>query len=316
VWGSTREASWKQPEPWQVSYVPHGIDPDEYFKIEQGTDDYYDMMKLRNQVCQTVKKQQDEIDFIVFWPNRNIRRKMPGDVILAYKTFCDTLPPEKAARCLLLMHTAPIDDNGTDLVAVAKEICPDHSITFSTQRLDTRHLNMLYNMADVTVNIASNEGFGLTTCESIMAETPIIVNVTGGLQDQCGFRDDNDELVWIDKHFSKEWGSNHDGRYTKHGNWVKPVYPATRSLVGSPPTPYIFDDRARWDEVVVTLKEWYDTPKDVREAYGKEGREYCLNVYPKGGGLSWENMSMSLIRGIDTTLENWKPRKRFELFTP
>ena len=43
-------------------------------------------------------------------------------------------------------------------------------------------------MADVTINMASNEGFGLGTCESLMCGTPIIVNVTGGLQDQCGFK--------------------------------------------------------------------------------------------------------------------------------
>ena len=41
----------------------------------------------------------------------------------------------------------------------------------------------LYNIADVTINMASNEGFGLGTCESLMCGTPISVNVTGGLQD-------------------------------------------------------------------------------------------------------------------------------------
>ena len=41
-------------------------------------------------------------------------------------------------------------------------------------------MNFLYNIADVTINIASNEGFGLATCESLMSGTPIIVNVTGG----------------------------------------------------------------------------------------------------------------------------------------
>ena len=316
VWGSERMSSWSQPEPWQISYVPHGIDPNEYYKIEEGTDEYYEMMKLRNQVTQSIKKQSKDIDFILFWSNRNIRRKMPGDVILAYKTFCDSLPKEKAERCLLVMHTAPVDDNGTDLVAVVKEICPDYAVTFSSQQMDIKHLNMLYNIADITINIASNEGFGLTSCESLMAETPIIINVTGGLQDQCGFRDDDDELVWIDKHFCKEWGSNHDGRYSKCGIWVNPVFPATRSLVGSPPTPYIFDDRAKWEEVALAIGDWYSMSKKEREERGKAGREYCLNVYPEGGGLNWENMSRGFIEGIDTTLKKWKPRKRFDLFVP
>ena len=53
-----------------------------------------------------------------------------------------------------------------------------------TDRLDEKEMNILYNVADVTINIASNEGFGLATAESLMAGTPIVVNVTGGLQDQ------------------------------------------------------------------------------------------------------------------------------------
>ena len=36
--------------------------------------------------------------------------------------------------------------------------------------------------------MASNEGFGLGTAEALMAGTPIVVNVTGGMQDQCGFK--------------------------------------------------------------------------------------------------------------------------------
>ena len=52
----------------------------------------------------------------------------------------------------------------------------------------SKELNYLYNMADISANIASNEGFGLGTAESVMAGTPIVVNVTGGLQDQCGFK--------------------------------------------------------------------------------------------------------------------------------
>lgn len=313
VWGSTRESSWKQPEDWQVSYVPHGINSDEFYPIKEDTEEYKDMMTLRGRISETVNKTSDDIDFIVFWSNRNIRRKMPGDVVLAYKTFCDSLPKEKADRCLLLMHTAPIDDNGTDLYAVAREVCPDYSITFSDGKMDVAMLNKMYNLADVTINIASNEGFGLTTCESIMAGTPITVNVTGGLQDQCGFKDENGNLVWVDDHFNKEWGSNHDGRYKKCGSWVKPVWPETRSLVGSPPTPYIFDDRAKWEDVAKALEKWYSVSRDTRKKYGREGRRYCLETYPNGGGLSWENMCMSFINGMDTAWNNWKPRDKFEL---
>ena len=65
-----------------------------------------------------------EYDFIVFWNNRNIRRKLPGDVIMAYKTFCDMLTKNKAKNVLLVMHTQPQDPNGTDLPAVVEAVCP------------------------------------------------------------------------------------------------------------------------------------------------------------------------------------------------
>ena len=91
---------------------------------------------------------------------------------------------------------------------------------FIPERLDENDMNMLYNISDVTINIASNEGFGLGTAESLMAGTPIVVNVTGGLQDQCGFRKEDGSLL-VKEDYTTEWGSNHDGRYKEHGEWVK-----------------------------------------------------------------------------------------------
>jgi len=314
VWGSKREPSWKQYEDWQVDYVPHGISSEEYYPIDENHKEYDDYLDFTRKITSGIKKTPEDVDFVLSWANRNIRRKMPGDVILAYKTFCDGLTKKKAQKCMLVMHTAPIDDAGTDLFAVAKEMCPDYPIVFSNGKMGIHHMNYLFNMTDVMINIASAEGFGLGTCESLMANTPIIVNVTGGLQDQCGFRDDDGNLVWVDDHFNKEWGSNHDGKYQDHGEWVKPIWPATRSLVGSPPTPYIFDDRCQWEEVAVKIREWYDLTREERKEAGKKGREYCQTEYPEGGGLNIENMCMRFIKGIDTTFDKWEPRQRFELF--
>jgi glycosyltransferase involved in cell wall biosynthesis len=78
----------------------------------------------------------------------------------------------------------------------------------------------MYNMADVTVNIASNEGFGLSGAESLMTGTPIINNVTGGLQDHMRFEDERGD--WIE--FTTDIPSNHDGTYKKCGKWAKPVF--------------------------------------------------------------------------------------------
>ena len=239
---------------------------------------------------------------------------MPGDVVLAFKTFCDMLPKEKADKCALVMHTTPVDENGTDLPRVVDDIAPDCHVIFSTQKLESKHLNFLYNMADVTLNIASNEGWGLGTTESLMAGTPIIVNITGGLQDQCGFKYKGKYLTYKDYewvhtlHDDRKWANNKDLTY---GEWVKPVWPSNRSMVGSPPTPYIFDDRCRFDDVAQLIKDWYDEGHENRVKYGEIGRNYCFR---EESGMTAKLMCQNFIRDMDNTFDNWVSRKPYEMF--
>ena len=290
---------------WDNTYVPHGIPDHKFFPIKKLDKKQLDFRK-------TMLHKKDK-DFIVFWNNRNIRRKLPSDVILAYKTFCDMLPKEKSEKCTLIMHTSPVDNNGTDLPAVVGELCPNYDVVFSHKKLEEEQLNWLYNIADVQVNMASNEGFGLGTAEAVMSGTPIIVNVTGGLQDQCGFRlkgkhithQDYSEIVSL--HDDRKWKDNPD---LTHGEWVKPVWPSNRSLQGSIPTPYIFDDRCRWDDVADRLKEWYDTPKEERNESGLKGREWMLT---EEVGMSAKHMCERFVHDMDTAFEKWTPRKRFTL---
>ena len=168
-------------------------------------------------------------------------------------------------------------------------------------------LNELYNAADCTINIANNEGFGLTTAESIMAGTPIIVNVTGGLQDQCGFGYSADDYIQIE--------SLHDlgiaSSLTFEGEWAVPVFPAAVNLNGSPVTPYIFDDKVDYADVAPLIREWYDMGREGRKAAGLRGREWMIGE----GGLSVENMCKTMSDGIDSALQNFQPREKYELFT-
>jgi glycosyltransferase involved in cell wall biosynthesis len=235
-------------------------------------------------------KTKNAVDFVVFWNNRNIRRKQPGDVILAFKTFVDKLPIEQQSKVALLMHTQVVDENGTDLRAIWKTLAPECKVLFSDQKLSFDDLNAMYNVADVVVNIASNEGWGLSSTESMLSGTPIINNVTGGLQDQCGFVDENDEWIRFDGNFA----TNHAGKYKLHGVWVKPVFPSNRSLQGSPQTPYIFDDRAKYEDVADAIAYWYNTPETLRNEMGVAGREWCLK-----NGLTAEQMGQKMIHMID-----------------
>jgi hypothetical protein len=162
----------------------------------------------------------------------------------------------------------------------------------------------MYNVADVVVNIGSNEGWGLSSTEAILAGTPIINNVTGGLQDQCGFTDENGE--WL--RFDGEFSTNHTGKYKNHGNWVKPVFPSNRSLQGSPATPYIFDDRVKYEDVATAIMYWYGTDPEWRDTYGKEGREWALK-----NGLTAEIMGNKMIAMFNDLFA--MHRERRPLFT-
>jgi hypothetical protein len=185
-------------------------------------------------------------------------------------------------------------------------VCPDYKVVFNEDRLPTSALNLFYNISDVTLNIASNEGFGLSSAESIMAGTPIINNVTGGLQDQVRF--ENEDGDWID--FSGGFTSNHAGKYKKHGSWAKVVFPSNRSLQGSVVTPYIFDDRCRFEDVAKEMMAWYKTKKVDRDKFAMEGREWLLSTE---SGMSAAEMCNRMSAAIDECLTNWVQPARFEL---
>lgn len=307
---------------WQLSYIPHGIDemifkplskenPGNQIEREvagrkEVLSEYEEFLEFRNRFFG-----DKDFKFIVLYNNRNIRRKMPGDIILAFKTFVDMLPEDEKDKVVLLLHTHPIDDAGTDLVAIKEALAKNYNIVFSTNKIPPHHLNYMYNMVDVTINISSNEGFGLSTAESLMAGTPIIANVTGGLQDQMGFVDDEGEYLKCDKHFNGKWGSNHDGKYKKCGVWAYPIFPSTRSLMGSVPTPYIFDDRVRWEDAAKGIHYWYTWTKDERKKRGLEGRKYLLNENIQ---MSSKMMGLNFIKYMDAAIENWKPKERFKLY--
>jgi len=312
-------------EDWALQYIPHGINHDLYKPItidnpgnqikrkikepnkperEIGLSEFEDMLEFKKKIFGG-----KEYDFVAFYNNRNIRRKMPGDVILGFAEFVKMLPKDKRNNVALLMHTHVVDENGTDLMAVKNAVAKDCNILFSADKLDQTALNYLYNIVDVTINMASNEGYGLATAESLMAGTPIIANVTGGLQDQMGFVDENGELLDPDKHYHADWGSNHDGKYKKHGKWVKPLFPTNRALVGSPPTPYIFDDRCDWMDAAKALKYWYDQGEEKRTKAGLIGRQYMFDT-----GMTANGMGLRFIDYIDTSMKKFTPRKRFTVY--
>ena len=290
------------------TYVPHGINEKDFYPITEKEE----LLELRKFKQELLGNRPN--DFVLLYVNRNIRRKMVGDCLLAFQHFVNQLPPEKRSRVTYVMHTQPVDSNGTDLPKLIEHLMPEVNVVFSHQKLNNKQMNYLYNIADVTMNIASNEGFGLGTCESLMAGTPIIVNVTGGLQDQVGFKI-NGELINYKQY--QEIKSLHDWKKWEHneeltwGEWCKPVWPKTRSLMGSVPTPYIFDDRCDWEDAADKIKEWYEMGKDERKRCGVKGHYF---VKSDESMMSARWMCKNFIDHMETAWDKFTPRERINVY--
>mgnify|MGYP001495720015 FL=1 len=140
----------------------------------------------------------------------------------------------------------------------------------------------------------------------MLAGTPIIANTTGGMQDQMRFEDADGN--WFTP--NKDIPSNHRGTFKKHGKWAFPVYPTSRSVQGSPPTPYIYDDRCKWEDACDRFKELYNMDPKEREERGLAGREWALS---EEAGFYAEKQAERVIEAFDTLFKTWKPREKFEL---
>ena len=284
-----------------VKYVPHGVNHKNFKPLTSEEKSSKEFTEFKNQVLKG-----KEYDFVLFFNSRNIRRKQIPDTILAFRHFVDRLPKEKAEKCLLLLHTQPVEEHGTDLNAVIDLLCPDYcNVQFTEGMFDPIRMNWLYNMVDAQILLTSNEGWGLSLTEALLVGLPIIANVTGGMQDQMRFVKDGE---WMN--FDADFPSNHRGTIKEHGKWAFPVYPTSRSLVGSVPTPYIFDDRCEPEDATNRIEEVYNLGVEGRKEAGDAGREWALG---DEAGFTSEKMGNRVIDALDELFDTWEPREKYEL---
>ena len=282
-----------------LKYVPHGLNHEIFKPLDKNDSNLKEFKK-------NLFKGK-EYDFALLFNSRNIRRKQIPDTILAYRYFIDTLPIEEAKKCCLVLHTDRVNDHGTDLDAVIELIVNDdkYNVIFTDARFEAHQMNMLYNSTDAQILLTSNEGWGLSLTEAILVGNPIIANVTGGMQDQMRFEDE--EGNWFTP--SAEVPSNHLGTYKKHGEWAFPVFPVTRNLVGSPQTPYIWDDQCRAEDAAVQIKNVYSLTSEERKRRGLKGREWALS---EEAGFTGEQQGKRIIEAFEELFSTWKPREKFE----
>jgi len=250
-------------------YVPHAVDSSTFIPLNDA-----DISML--------KKQQfgdDDNKFTFFWNNRNARRKLSGSLIFWFNEFAEKGGPENVR---LLMHTDPKDPNGQDLTKIiAKLGIDDGRILLSTKKIDPGTLASMYNMADCTINISDAEGFGLATLESLSCQTPIIVNMTGGLQEQV-----TDGEEWF-------------------GIGIEPV---SKAIIGSQGVPYIYEDRVCKEDVISALTKMYKMSPGQRKLLGLKGRQHVVKNYNFG---KFKKQWINLIDSIVENRGSWETRKGY-----
>ena len=140
----------------------------------------------------------------------------------------------------------------------------------------------------------------------MLVGNPIIGNVTGGMQDQMRFVDDKGE--WFTP--STDIPSNHKGTFKEHGEWAFPVYPTSRSIQGSIQTPYIFDDRCKFEDVAKQIRAIYDLSPEERKAKGIKGREWALG---DEAGFTTKHQAERVLEAFNTLFDTWEGRNKFDI---
>tara|TARA_R110001592_G_scaffold98243_1_gene280751 strand:+ start:140 stop:1576 length:1437 start_codon:yes stop_codon:yes gene_type:complete len=280
-------------------YVPHGLNNNIFGILN---DDNPELLRFKKNIGL-----KEDNKFHLVYNSRNIRRKQVSNIIMAFRLFTDKLSPEDAKNCQLTLKTEPVFEHGTDLHAVIEYMCPPETcrVGILHNKLSTQEMNLLYNSADGIIQLSNAEGWGLSLTEAMLTGTPFIAAVTGGMQDQMRFEDENGE--WIE--FNDEFPSNHHGKYKKHGEWALPVYTSASTLVGSPPTPYIYDDHHNINDAVDQIMNLYTMTKKERKRIGKKGYDWAIS---DEAGFTSEKMTDRVVEGIEELFSTWKPRKKYQ----
>jgi len=223
---------------------------------------------------------EDDNRITFFWNNRNARRKMSGSLIFWFNEFANEVGPDKVR---LLVHTDPKDPNGQDLNEIISSIgATDGRVLISKEKVSSTVLASMYNMADCTINISDAEGFGLATLESLACQTPIIVNMTGGLQEQVT---DGEQWFGIG------------------------IQPSSKAIIGSQQVPYIYEDRISKEDFIAALKSIFNMTHGERKLLGMKGRNHVVKNY------NFKNFQKQWVELIDSVIENhgsWETRKGYK----
>jgi len=143
----------------------------------------------------------------------------------------------------------------------------------------------IYNVADLTINIADAEGFGLATLESLSSGTPILISMTGGLQDQI-----TDGETWF-------------------GIGLEPT---SKAIIGSQDVPYIYEDRINKQDFLDALTKLYEMAPTERTELGLAGRKWTETKFNFETFIhQWDE----LFTRVYEEMGSWEDRRNYSPYT-
>ena len=256
--------------PEKTNFIPHALPENLYFQMDRD--------QIRTHKTEILGPGSED-NFVLFWMNRNAKRKRPSDLLLSWKLFLEMIPAEDREKVNLILHTDPYDNEGPNLVATSNMLGITDTIKFSTQRISFEKINVLHNISDVCINISFAEGFGLPTLESMQCGNPIIALKTGGQTRQV-----------VD---------HRDG--TENGVAL-PV--EMQTLVGSQGVPFIYEDYVSQQTIADAIYKLYKMPSEERYELGQKAKRYVFDEFGYQATIDMWHESL-----LDV-LENWKQKYR------
>lgn len=260
----------KERFPERTNYIPHAVPNDLYHPLPKE-----DALKFKTKLLGNDRKDH----FTCLYVSRNARRKMVSDILVSWRQFLDQMKQRHGhTNATMVLHTDPMDQEGTNLYEVINILSLKDNIVFSKDRIGFNEMNILYNACDTIINRSCNEGFGLPTLEMAMCGKPVIVLKTGGLTRQVEDPETGDQV-----------GIGMD--------------PEVRTMVGNHMVPYIYEDFVSHKTVTDAFMKMYELGPEGREKLGAKAMERVKKEY------SLEKIVSEWDRTLSQTIEDWNDKK-------
>jgi glycosyltransferase involved in cell wall biosynthesis len=250
----------------EVFYLPHAVEPNVFKRM--------DRKKAREFVRGLVGDRMFDGSVIWLYNNRNISRKNLMDTIYAFLVY---MLKNYRKHHLLIIKSDPVVPVGTDIPAFLADInsffhyrdidLREHIVFISNDEVfhnggfSREEIALLYNGADVVLQLSSNEGFGIASLEASLCGTPVVATMTGGIADQYSLyemdyevADGSDEDIIckiyeevhrqvLNQYLDMLRQNGKDPESAPRKNHMMRMVKPYRHYQGSPATPYILDDR-------------------------------------------------------------------------